>query len=56
LDYGQYPVDASRPDAKDNRVTVSTDYVSFLKIAYVYILPGLVLIFAAIFLIRRKRK
>lgn len=56
LDYGQYPVDTSRPDAKDNRVTVSTDYMSFLKIVYTYILPGLILIFAAIFLIRRKRK
>jgi len=56
LDYGQYPVDTSRPDAKDNRVTVSTDHVSFLKIVYIYILPGLILIFAAIFLIRRKRK
>lgn len=56
LDYGQYPVDASHPEAKDNRVTVSTDYVSFLKIVYVYTLPGLLLIFASIFLIRRKRK
>jgi len=56
LDYGQFPIDASRPDAKDNRVTVSTDHVAFLKIVYIYILPGLILIFAAIFLIRRKRK
>jgi ABC-2 type transport system permease protein len=56
LDYGQFPVDASRPDAKDNRVTVSTDRVYFLKIVYIYTLPGLILIFAAIFLIRRKRR
>ena len=56
LDYGQYPVDTSRPDDKDNRVTVSTDHVAFLKIVYIYVLPGLILIFAAIFLIRRKRK
>jgi len=56
LDYGQYPVDTSRPDAKDNRVTVSTDHVAFLKILYIYILPGLILIFGAIFLIRRRRK
>jgi len=56
LNYGEYPVDASRPDAKDNRVTVSLDHVSFLKIVYIYVIPGLILIFAAIFLIRRKRK
>ena len=56
LNYGEYPVDASRPDAKDNRVTVSLDHVSFLKIVYIYVIPGLILIFAAVFLIRRKRK
>jgi ABC-2 type transport system permease protein len=56
LDYSQFPVDTSRPDAKDNRVTVSTDRIAFLKIVYIYVLPGLILIFAAIFLIRRKRK
>ncbi len=56
LDYGQFPVDTSRPDAKDNRVTVSTDHVAFLKIVYIYVLPGLISLFAAVFLIRRKRK
>ena len=56
LDYGQYPVDISRPDGKDTRVTVSTDHVSFLEILYVWVVPGLILIFAAIFLIRRRRK
>jgi len=56
LDYGQFPINASRPDAKDNRVTVSTDRVAFLKFLYIWLLPGLILIIAAIFLIRRKRK
>ncbi len=56
LDYGQFPINTSRPDAKDTRVTVSTDRVTFLKFLYVWLLPGLILIIAAIFLIRRKRK
>lgn len=56
LDYGQFPVNTMRPDAEDNRVTVSTAHVSFLKIVYIYLLPGLILVFAAAFLIRRKRK
>jgi len=56
LDYGQFPINTSRPDGKDNRVTVSTDRVAFLKFVYVWLLPGLILIFGAIFLIRRKRK
>jgi ABC-2 type transport system permease protein len=56
LDYGQFPINTLRPDGKDNRVTVSTDHVAFLKFLYVWLLPGLILIIAAIFLIRRKRK
>ncbi len=56
LNYGQFPIDTSRPDAKDNRVTVSTDHVSFLKILYIWVIPGLILVFATIFLIRRRRK
>jgi ABC-2 type transport system permease protein len=56
LDYGQFPINTLRPDWKDNRVTVSTDRVTFLKFLYVWLLPGLILIIAAIFLIRRKRK
>jgi len=56
LSYGTFPIDTSRPDAKDNRVTVSTDHVAFLKILYVWVIPGILLIFATIFLIRRKRK
>ncbi len=56
LDYGQFPINTSRPDGKDNRVTVSTEHVTFLKFLYVWLFPGLILIIAAIFLIRRKRK
>jgi len=56
LDYGHYPINTARPDDKDNRVTVSTDRIAFLKIVYIYILPALILLFAAVFLIRRKRK
>ena len=56
LNYGDFPIDTSRPDAKDKRVTVSTDGVDGLKILYIWILPGLLTAFGAILLIRRKRK
>jgi ABC-2 type transport system permease protein len=56
LDNGLFPIDTSRPDAKDTRVTVSTDYVGLLKIIYIWILPSLLLIFGTVLLIRRKRK
>jgi ABC-2 type transport system permease protein len=56
LSYGEFPIDTSRPDAKDKRMKVSTEQVKFQKIIFIWILPALVLAFAAVLLIRRKRK
>jgi ABC-2 type transport system permease protein len=56
LSYGKFPVDTSRPDARDNRVTVSTDRIKLLKIWYIWMLPGVLLAFGSVLLIRRKRK
>jgi ABC-2 type transport system permease protein len=56
LSYGEFPIDTSRPDAKDKRVNVSVDQVEVFKIIFVWILPGVLLAFATILLIRRKRK
>jgi ABC-2 type transport system permease protein len=56
LSYGEFPIDTSRPDPKDNRVTVSTDTVDMLKLIFLWILPGILVAIAAILLIRRKRK
>lgn len=56
LSYGEFPIDTTRPDSKDNRVTVTMDQVAFQKILLVYILPALLLAFATILLVRRKRK
>ncbi|PSL25047.1 Gldg family protein [Chitinophaga ginsengisoli] len=56
LSYGQFPIDTYRPEAKDTRVSVSTDAVDILRILYIWVLPGILVAFAAILLIRRKRK
>jgi ABC-2 type transport system permease protein len=56
LSYGEFPIDASRPEPRDKRVTVTTDGVDRLKIFYIWVLPALLVAFAAILLIRRKRK
>lgn len=56
LSEGQFPIDTSRPEAKDKRVNVSSDEVAFLRIIYIWLLPALILAAAAILLIRRKRK
>ncbi|MNJ98292.1 ABC-type uncharacterized transport system [compost metagenome] len=56
LSYGEFPIDTTRPDSKDKRMKVSTEQVKFQKIIFIWILPAIVLAFAAILLIRRKRK
>ncbi len=52
----QFPIYESRNPPKDNMVTITTEGVSILKIVYVWILPGLLLLWGTILLIRRKRQ
>lgn len=54
--YGQFPINTERPDSFDNRINLSYKTFSPLKITLLGILPGILVITAAIFLIRRKRK
>lgn len=56
LSDGAFPIDTSRPPAKDNKVKVTVEEAEYLAILYEWVLPGLLLAFAAILLIRRKRK
>ncbi|MEI3797214.1 MULTISPECIES: Gldg family protein [unclassified Chitinophaga] len=56
LDYKQFPIDTHRPESEDNRVKVSLDDVDLLKIVYLWVMPGIMIAFGAILLIRRKRK
>lgn len=56
LTYGEFPVDASRPKPTDNKVTVSTDEVALLSKLLLWVIPGVLIAFGTILLIRRKRK
>lgn len=56
LSGGEFPVDASRPEAKDKKVKVSLKELKVQRIIYIWILPGILLAIAAVVLIRRKRK
>ena len=56
MDNNEFPINTSRPEGKDNRVNISTDGVDLLRILLVWLLPGVLVVFAAILLIRRKRK
>ncbi|WP_165434871.1 Gldg family protein [Pseudobacter ginsenosidimutans] len=56
LDHGDYPLRVGRPAPPDNLLTITGKTARMINIIYVYVLPGAVLLFATILLIRRKRK
>lgn len=56
LNYGEYPIDATRPKAKDTMVTVSTKKLQRLKIIYSWMMPAALALLGGIILIRRKRR
>jgi len=56
LNYNSFPIYAPRPLAIDNLLTISNPAAKTMEIIYTWILPGLVLIFAIVLLIRRKRQ
>ncbi|MCM5527593.1 Gldg family protein [Parasegetibacter sp. NRK P23] len=56
LSYDEFPISSYRPKTNDTAVKVSTEQVGTLRLLYLWVLPGLLIAFAAILLIRRKRK
>ncbi|MDB5155470.1 MAG: type transporter [Mucilaginibacter sp.] len=54
--YGQFPIDTNRPESEDKHLNVTDKGLITLKVLFLGILPGLLVIIAAVFLIRRKRK
>ena len=56
LDEGKFPIYTPRAAAEDNRLSITSAGVDRLKIASVWILPGITLLLGSILLIRRKRK
>lgn len=56
LNNGEFPVDTSRPDPKDDRVTVGLSQMARLNILFVWVMPAILLVCGSVLLIRRKRK
>ncbi|WEK37508.1 MAG: Gldg family protein [Candidatus Pseudobacter hemicellulosilyticus] len=56
LSYGTVPVDVSRPRSKDNEIDLTKGSLKVVKIALLYVIPGVLILASAIILIRRKRK
>lgn len=54
--YDQFPIDVSRPDAKDKWLNLNSNGVRGVKILLLGILPGLMILGGTVLLIRRKRK
>jgi ABC-2 type transport system permease protein len=53
---GKYPVTIPAKDPVDNEITLSTTGVSWLKLVYLYALPGAILIGGILLLFVRRRK
>lgn len=53
---GQFPVNTSRPEPIDDHINLTYKQLDTLKIVFLGLIPALVALAAAIFLIRRKRK
>ncbi|RAJ76773.1 ABC-2 type transport system permease protein [Chitinophaga dinghuensis] len=56
LDDGKFPIYTPRPKPQDTLLNIGTTGAGILKIVYVWVLPGLVLLLGTVLLIRRKRK
>jgi len=54
--YGQFPIDASRPPLKDDKLFIDADGVERLRWLLVVILPGILVAAVTIMLIRRNRR
>jgi ABC-2 type transport system permease protein len=54
--HGEFPIDTSRPPSQDKRLNLTDSGLTFLKVMLMGVLPGLLLVFGSILLIRRKRK
>jgi ABC-2 type transport system permease protein len=54
--YGEFPVDVSRPESKDNTIKLTKPRVKIIQVIYYGVIPGTLFLIAMILLIRRKRK
>lgn len=56
LSDNEFPIYTPRPELPDNRVNITAPVAASLRIGYIWVLPGLILLIGTILLIRRKRK
>ena len=56
LSYGEFPISSYRPAAKDTTILIKKDQIKYLRMAFLWVFPGLLLALGTLILIRRKRK
>jgi ABC-2 type transport system permease protein len=52
----EFPVDMSRPESRDNRLTLTKSGVKLLEVLFYGVIPAAILLFGVVLLTRRKRK
>lgn len=53
---GEFPIDTSRPKSKDNTLDLTRNGLNALRITLLIFIPGILVLTAAVLLIRRRRK
>lgn len=53
---GEFPIDTTRPEDRDKKVNTTLEQLSVERIILLWVIPALLAAFAAVLLIRRKRK
>jgi len=56
LSYGEFPISSYRPAPKDTTLLIKREQIKYLRIAFLWVFPGIMLAIGALILIRRKRK
>ena len=56
MDYNNFPIYAPKPAPIDDLLTIGKVPAKTMEIIYIWVLPALLLIFATVLLIRRKRQ
>jgi len=56
LSYGEFPISSYRPAPKDTTILIKREQIKYLRITFIWVLPGIMLAIGTLILIRRKRK
>ncbi len=56
LSNGEFPIDVTRPDSKDQKIYLDGDDMPMLKAVFIWIVPALIALMGTVLLVRRKKQ